>query len=870
MKADDQALLRLGARTARRNLGRSLLIVLLIAVPVGAAITVAAAQRALQPSAELQRSWHYGQGDLEIGFWLVAPGETISDTQRDDMLGGTVSPALADYLDWIEGASVESVMAELAADNAVAVPTGYFSLAQESVEVVAVDANDPVLTGMYDLVDGRYPEASGEVAVTARVADLMDVTVGDRIDVPGVGSAEVVGEHRLNSGTDTAHMVAAPSTPIDVQYLRVLVDDDDATDDPLAVIAGLADEQARWAAQEQGLLGVQLSDGTFGVGSAPLQLHRPSVLSGVVASVLLLEVALVAAAAFSTGARRRLREFGLLATVGAEPEHVRRLVLAEALVLGLAGGVAGVLVGIVGTRLFRPLIEALASHVVTDVGFGPTDVLAPFALAVVASVLAAWIPARTASRVAPTVALQGRMPVRPLRARVVPLGAAAIGFGLFVVAAIAGGLRGGDGASGAALVGIMFGALCCLAGSALLASWVVGAVGRRADRLPLSLRLVARDAGRQTFRSSVTVAGLVVALALPVMVTAVVVSAEADRSNEVPAALADEIVVNPAGGPGMAQEETVAEIEAQVDIVHQGRVPLLGVDENLGNLVSASVMAPDGGCCWSQTKVGVGTDEAVAALRLDPSVGRLLADGHAVGLGTPGPDVQLEYPVAAEDGLMEWKVDPITVQVVDARAYTWAAPSVLVPPAMVDELGMQVTDFVTVLAAASPLSSAQHDALTRIAIGETDATTLRPVDDDCCITNVFFAPGVDSISGTAQAIAVGVSALVVLVIGGCLIAVAATESDHDIATMVRVGAAPSLRRRFLALQSWYHAFLGALLAAPVGLLLLVALRQALTDPEPLAMPWPTIAAVVVLIPVLLALSVGLAVRSTPPVARLDL
>ncbi len=63
----------------------------------------------------------------------------------------------------------------------------------------------------------------------------------------------------------------------------------------------------------------------------------------------------------------------------------------------------------------------------------------------------------------------------------------------------------------------------------------------------------------------------------------------------------------------------------------------------------------------------------------------------------------------------------------------------------------------------------------------------------------------------------GVCLLVVLVVLGLVMALSATESDNDLGTMVAVGARPSLRRRFLGLQSLLYALVGGILAVPLGI-----------------------------------------------------
>ena len=53
----------------------------------------------------------------------------------------------------------------------------------------------------------------------------------------------------------------------------------------------------------------------------------------------------------------RIREIGLRKALGATPRVIRRQFLVEASTLGLAGGVLGLAVGIVGSRLLPELID---------------------------------------------------------------------------------------------------------------------------------------------------------------------------------------------------------------------------------------------------------------------------------------------------------------------------------------------------------------------------------------------------------------------------------------------------------------------------------------------------------------------------------
>ena len=78
----------------------------------------------------------------------------------------------------------------------------------------------------------------------------------------------------------------------------------------------------------------------------------------------------------------RIREIGLRKALGATPTVIGRQFLVEASMLGLAGGLIGVLIGVVGAWVLPPLIDqpvtlsvlatvgAIATSLALGVGFG--------------------------------------------------------------------------------------------------------------------------------------------------------------------------------------------------------------------------------------------------------------------------------------------------------------------------------------------------------------------------------------------------------------------------------------------------------------------------------------------------------------------
>ncbi len=862
--AATRVMVRLARRDSRRHLGRTLLVVALLAVPIAAAIVVAAGQRALYPPADEQTGWYFGQADAVVRSSFVTPLGTATDAMSDDELAATLGVTdeqarqLGDWAATADAGFVGDVVAAMAPDGEVAAVSRAGTISgRRGIEILGVDPTRPVTEGIVELARGAWPGSANEITLTPNAARALGVDVGDSVRLEPLGAVEVTGLHLVRADAGAYGVVARPEAPGGWSSTDYLIGGlSDRVDLTARLRASLADRVGPGLADTlltSGSIYAAPTDAFFGSTSgAPLRLDRPPVLAGFVAAALLVEVGLIAAAAHATGIRRRLRELGLLATVGAAPSQIRRLVLAEAAMSGVAGVALGCAAGMVATRALAGPIADLPVHVVDRVSSSRGDLIAPALIGLAAAVLAAWWPARTASRVPALAALAGRMPVRPLALRAVPTALSLLAAGLIAIAAGATTARHDLQLSDAAIVVMLVGCLLCLAGAATAGAWLIGRMARRAGRLSLGLRLVARDAGRQQFRSAVAVAGLVVVLAAPVAVAAAVVTAEADsRSTFTPSALGDEVLISRALASGEEAGPVPADVVGAVEAVTPGRVigsyALLGVHTTHPD--GTSTITPIWASGPASGPVALGTPEAAAALRLGDDVGAQLDDGIVVATSTSAGAITLLLPPSGEGDPTQV---PLSASGGGDRPASWATPAYLVPPAVARELGLVAQQTTTVFVADTTISPAERDAIwyqvgalggdqVWVEVGET------------------FEP----FSARIQAVALPVSLAVVLVVGASLVAIAATESDRDLAIMGRVGATPSLRRRFFALQGWYHAALAALLAVPVGVLMLVALRRSMVDPPPLVVPWVSVLVVLVAIPLGLALVIGLAVRSAP-------
>jgi putative ABC transport system permease protein len=246
---------------------------------------------------------------------------------------------------------------------------------------------------------------------------------------------------------------------------------------------------------------------------------------------------------------QRTPTFALLGVLGLDALDRRRLVLAEAALVGAAGSVIGLLAG---TALAAVALRALGG----DLGGGYFPGVAPRlqiaapaallygALGTAAAIVGAWWPARAAERLAPAQALKGLSSVGPARSRAWPgVLLVGLGAGLALLPPV-GGLPLAAYAAVAAL----------LAGGVALVPVVVQALLARPlwQQQPLVL-LAWQRARHQRHTASAAVAGVVASLALSVALTVMVGSFRDAVADWLNAVLPADLYLRVAGGSGAAE-----------------------------------------------------------------------------------------------------------------------------------------------------------------------------------------------------------------------------------------------------------------------------------------------------------------------------
>ena len=240
----------------------------------------------------------------------------------------------------------------------------------------------------------------------------------------------------------------------------------------------------------------------------------------VLALVALFTGAFLVFSILSLSVAKRLPQFALLGVLGMSARERLALVVAESVLLGLAGSAGGIALGTGLAALALHLLGgdlggAYFPGVTPSLHFSVGAAFVYGALGVAAALAGGWLPARSAQRIAPAQALKG------LAAEPAGSGAAGAGLGLLALGA---GLTLVPPIAGIPLAAYVSVACLLLGGIVCVPAGIGALLGRIAPpRHALALLAVER-ARHQRHSATIAVAGVIASLALSVALTVMVAS----------------------------------------------------------------------------------------------------------------------------------------------------------------------------------------------------------------------------------------------------------------------------------------------------------------------------------------------------------
>ncbi len=875
--------LRIAARTARRSIGSSLLIAVLIALPIAGLSMVAVVGQSMEATTSERIATTLGKTQAMVK--VVSPpdpklkqnatdprswrnGLNFTYGQQGDSL---VSPAAV----LPEGTKIVPVF-----PTSVVVGNGDAVATLQAIEGAPWDA---ALHGHFDVVRGRTPDSSSEVMVTQSALARLGVPVGGTVGLtsPRQGTLTIVG------------VLADRSIPSSTE-----------------MIFG-----------RTGALSVAVRNGISSFMSSPLQLlFAPALLLG---GFTAFEVVLLAGAAFAVGARQQQRTLAIVASVGGTRSSIFRIVSAGGLVLGGIGGVLGGLLGIGASAIFM----ALSSDGSATLYHGFHINWPLFVGIVIFSIVIGWIaalaPAVSASRMDVVGALRGaRRPPKPSRRRpVIGILVLAVGILLALVAGIGlaylatlGRTVGHNGGRSAQIltVAVIAGPIIAQVGLALCGPILLRLVAALFGRAKLGARLAVRDAARNPMRSVPAFTAILTTVFVTVFAMCTAASAQAASTfsyafTTITGQVSSSLwYSDPTGSSIVRANDSNPFVSAITDNLPGARTRVLSAVPDFDGFVGTPMTSADPLASASREEYPVLTIPAknvcplegrspdyvanpgsatVTRLQKDPrclgsnfltsstSYGARLWVGDVADLSlvlgreaspeahaalAAGNAVAL-YPNYVSDGRIEidyWSKkqleenaqagnDPVSVERVAAVVDQPAHPisfGVFLPKATADRLGLPYAQAMVLAAPKTAPTTSQLDA----ARAATARQTAQPSGDSLSIEN-----GPTSATDAIAWILLGISAVIAIGSSAVAIGLARFDGRKDDATLDSLGARPTTRRAFAFWQTLVLAGLGTVLGALLGLLPALALGLP-GSTLPFTPPWLQIAATAIALPLVIA------------------
>jgi putative ABC transport system permease protein len=409
-----------------------------------------------------------------------------------------------------------------------------------------------------NLVEGRWPRGSDEVAVDEGVADDEELKLGDRIGVAALGPAQnytIVGIAKYG---DLSSLGGATFAIFDLRTAQGLLDKEGQLDSvQAAAAAGTTPEELTQRISSE--LGSNFTVRT-GVAQADEESSELATFTTIIryfllsfAGIALFVGAFVIFNTLSITVAQRTREFATLRTIGASRRQVLRSVILEALVIGLGASIVGLFSGLALAVGLNKLFEALNLDLPqTSTVFATRTVVVSLLVGTLVTLVAGLFPAIRATKVPPIAAVrEGATLPRGRFARLSPyiasvivaLAVLALGYGT-----LADGVAIGDRF---ALLGL--GVLALFIGVAMLASRLVrplaAIVGIPARRIGGAAgKLADGNAQRNPGRTAATAAALMIGIALVTFISVLAQGLRVSNSDAIERQIQSDLIVTSQDG----------------------------------------------------------------------------------------------------------------------------------------------------------------------------------------------------------------------------------------------------------------------------------------------------------------------------------
>lgn len=276
----------------------------------------------------------------------------------------------------------------------------------------------------YTFTDGSGPTAAGSVALDKDTARKGEYEVGDTVRVATTGPVKEYTLSGIFTTEDGAVNAGGSLVLFDTPVAQKLfLRPGEFRDVTLTAAPGTSDQELLTAVKPLLPEDAEVKTGTVRADEQADQTEKAlSSLNKLLlafAGIALFVGVFLIANTFSMLVAQRTKELALLRAVGASRRQVKRSVLLEAAVVGLIASVVGFVLGLGLATGLRSAMSLIGGKIPAGpLVVAPLTVVAAFAVGVLITVLAAWLPARRAAKIPPVAAMNSQYAVATVKSLV--------------------------------------------------------------------------------------------------------------------------------------------------------------------------------------------------------------------------------------------------------------------------------------------------------------------------------------------------------------------------------------------------------------------------------------------------------------------
>ncbi|MGC0421452.1 ABC transporter permease [Embleya sp. AB8] len=766
-----------------------------------------------------------------------------SDFDKNDLAATGQTPTLQrsviDKIAKVDG--VKEAYADVTLQSITVVDKHNKSVGPTSGAPTIATAWHPTDRSPVKLSSGTEPKGPGEVIIDSDTADKKHVKIGDELRVIAPGNKEFqVKVSGLMSFITTNPGAALISFDSATASQRLLGDPNLITSVSVSAAKGVSDDELKKRVVQT------LNDPkNFEVKTAAESAKDSSdSLSGFLnvmkyamlgfAGVAVLVGIFLIFNTFSMLVAQRTRELGLMRAIGASRADVNRSVLLEAVLLGLVGSTLGLAAGLGLAVGLKALISSVGVDLKgTSLVIKAATPIVAYLVGVIVTVIAAYVPARRAGRVAPMAALReaGAPPQKSIKTRSI---IGAVLFGLGALALVAGATASNGGQGGGFLgLGVLFTLLGFIVLAPLLARTVIPALAGWYPKLFGSMgRLSRENALRNPRRTGATAAAIMIGVALVSGMSVAASSMSASFDKQIDKSLGADYTIQSLTGtfpegvvtaakkvPGVGEVSTQTMSNATVTADGKAKKDfVVGADPGVDKGFKTTYLQGSG-------------DAAMAAGKA--AIGENYANDHHLGLGGK---IELAFPNGAKT----------TVEVGAIRKKEKGAigfgETLMIPNTIMKKFVPDVQYQIMTINAASGQDATK--------VGDALKTALEPFPQVKARDQSDYKALISGSIDTFLYLIYGLLGLAIIIsILGVIntLALSVVERTREIGLMRAIGASRRQIRRMIRLESMVIAVFGALVGLALGMSWGIGAQRLLAKQglDVLAVPWGTVIGIVV-------------------------